>query len=54
MSVLFNCMYAADRTGAIHRAEIHHHRWPLQRAEAQIEVCTVTEAWRTTLPEEPL
>ena len=47
------CLYSADGDGGFHRGEIHHEPWPLQRAEAQIEVCTVTEAWGITLPDEP-
>lgn len=47
------CLYSADRAGVIHRGEIHHRPWPLQRAEAEIEICTVTEAWGITLPDEP-
>lgn len=28
------CLYAMDRRGGVHRAEIHHAPWPLQPAEA--------------------
>jgi uncharacterized protein YqjF (DUF2071 family) len=32
------CLYAADSSGRLHTTEIHHVPWPLQRAEADIEV----------------
>ena len=38
------CLYAVDSAGRIRRAVIHHHPWPLQSAEAQIEVNTMTDA----------
>ncbi len=44
------CLYAQDRRGRIRRGEIHHKPWPLRRAEAEIETCTVTEAWGVQLP----
>lgn len=47
------CLYSADRRGQIWRGEIHHVQWPLQPAEAEIETCTVTDAWGITLPDEP-
>jgi hypothetical protein len=28
------CLYASDDAQRVHRAEIHHHQWPLQPAEA--------------------
>lgn len=37
------CLYAADRRGRLHRGEVHHAPWPLQRAEAEIEEDTLTE-----------
>lgn len=45
------CLYAADRRGRVRRGEIHHAPWPLRRAEAEIETCTVTEGWGIALPE---
>lgn len=36
------CLYAADRRGRMFRAEIHHDPWPLQAAEAEVEVNTMT------------
>ena len=47
------CLYARDRAGRIRRGEIHHEAWPLRRAEAEIETCTVSEGWGLALPEEP-
>jgi uncharacterized protein YqjF (DUF2071 family) len=35
------CLYAVDARGALHRAEIHHPPWPLQRAEARIDLNTM-------------
>src|SRR5438067_4482663 len=35
------CHYAVDERGALHRAEIHHEPWPLQRAEAEIELASI-------------
>lgn len=31
------CLYAQATDGALYRAEVHHHPWPLQHAEATIE-----------------
>jgi uncharacterized protein YqjF (DUF2071 family) len=35
------CLYTVDDDGTVHRAEIHHTPWPLQRAEAEIETNTM-------------
>lgn len=35
------CLYCADGLGRVHRGEIHHQRWPLLGAEAEIEENTV-------------
>ncbi|MEQ8788506.1 MAG: DUF2071 domain-containing protein [Pirellulaceae bacterium] len=32
------CLYAVDPRGRLHTTEIHHIPWPLQRAEAEIDV----------------
>ena len=45
------CLYASD-AGRIHRAEIHHPPWPLQRAEAVIDLNTMPPGG-ITLPEVP-
>jgi uncharacterized protein YqjF (DUF2071 family) len=47
------CLYAQDRAGRIRRGEIHHEPWPLQKAEADIHTCTVTDGWSIPLPDEP-
>lgn len=46
------CLYAADRNQRIWRGEIHHVPWPLRPAEAEIDTCTVTDAWGIPLPDE--
>ena len=38
------CLYAASAEGGLYRCEVHHHPWPLQKAEANIEINTVCEA----------
>jgi hypothetical protein len=38
-----HCLYAEHR-GVLHRAEIHHLPWPLQPAEADIELNTMAPA----------
>lgn len=35
------CIYTVDRRGQLSRAEIHHAPWPLQAAEAEIELNTM-------------
>ena len=35
------CLYTVDRRGELSRAEIHHAPWPLQAAEAEIELNTM-------------
>jgi len=45
------CLYAANRRGRIFRGDIHHQRWPLQRAEAEIAINTMTEQLRFKLPQ---
>lgn len=44
------CLYAANRNGRIFRGDIHHQRWPLQRAEAEIVTNTMTEQLGFELP----
>jgi uncharacterized protein YqjF (DUF2071 family) len=36
------CLYTTSRGGRIHQGIIHHDRWPLQKAEAQIKINTMT------------
>jgi uncharacterized protein YqjF (DUF2071 family) len=44
------CLYTvAERR--VYRAEVHHHPWPLQDAEAQFEINTMADAAGVTLPQ---
>jgi uncharacterized protein len=46
------CLYAYDaRAGRLLRGEIHHARWPLQPAEAEIEACAMTAGHGFELPD---
>jgi uncharacterized protein YqjF (DUF2071 family) len=47
------CLYASDRGGRIYYGDIHHHHWPLQPAEAEIKVNTMTEPFGFKLPRVP-
>lgn len=38
------CLYAADRRGHLHRCDVHHAPWTLQRAECEIERDTLADA----------
>ncbi len=42
------CLYAQRPDGALLRTEVHHAPWPLQRAEAAIEVNTLVDAFSLT------
>jgi uncharacterized protein YqjF (DUF2071 family) len=44
------CLYAKDRRGGLARAEIHHSPWPLQPAEAEIELNTMVAPLGFALP----
>ena len=44
------CLYTTTRSGEPRRLEIHHPRWPLQPANAQIAVNTMATAASITLP----
>jgi uncharacterized protein YqjF (DUF2071 family) len=46
------CLYASDGRDRLFRADIHHPPWPLQRAEAAIELNTMAPAG-LELPDEP-
>jgi uncharacterized protein YqjF (DUF2071 family) len=35
------CLYAADAAGRLHRADVHHRPWPLQAAEAEVELASL-------------
>ena len=45
------CLYSVDRRGRIFRGEIHHRPWPLQPAEAEIDVNSVVRAGGLDLPD---
>jgi uncharacterized protein YqjF (DUF2071 family) len=47
------CLYAADGRGHVWRGDIHHVRWPLQTAEATVQVNTMTQQIRMRLPDTP-
>ena len=36
------CLYTTDQRGTLARAEIHHELWPLQPAEAEIELTSIS------------
>jgi uncharacterized protein YqjF (DUF2071 family) len=44
------CLYTVTGDGHAHRLDIHHPPWPLQDAEADIEVNTMAEAAGISLP----
>jgi uncharacterized protein YqjF (DUF2071 family) len=45
------CLYAEDSASRLHRLEIHHPPWPLQRAAARIAENTMAAAAGLTLPD---
>lgn len=47
------CLYATDGDGALHRAEIHHPPWALQRGEAEITQNTMPPPGIELPDEEP-
>jgi uncharacterized protein len=47
------CLYTVDRARRVRRLEIHHPPWPLQPAEASIEVNTMPDANGITGPTTP-
>jgi uncharacterized protein YqjF (DUF2071 family) len=49
------CLYSAGGRSNVYRGDIHHHPWPLQRAEAEVASLAMTEQIGVTLPKtEPL
>ena len=46
-------LYTADKRGRVYRGPIHHHPWPLQRAEAEIEQETTAASHGLRLPDTP-
>jgi len=47
------CLYTVDTAGRVSRADIHHHQWPLQTAEAHIGKNTMARAAGVELPDIP-
>ena len=47
------CLYAVDSAQRIYRGEIHHHPWPLQPAEAEVDRNTMAEAAGIELAAQP-
>ena len=47
------CLYAVTPRGKLLRADIHHLPWPLQDAEAEIEVNTMADAAGIRLQDQP-
>jgi len=45
------CLYSATSTGNLWRLEIHHNPWPLQMAEAEISLNTMTTPLGIELPD---
>ena len=46
-------LYTVDQKGRAYIGEIHHLPWPLQRAEAEIQVNTMAAASQIPLPDVP-
>lgn len=46
------CLYTVNRQGQVFRGEIHHAPWPLQPAEAEIEVNTMALPHGLRLPDQ--
>ena len=40
------CLYTADRKGRVYRGQVHHPRWPLQRAEIDLAENNLLRNWR--------
>lgn len=45
------CLYSVDSRGKLYRGEIHHRPWPLQRAEAEVQLNRMTEQLGLVLPD---
>ena len=50
------CLYAADAAGRVHRGDVQHPPWTLQRAEARLDLCDMTRliGWQPAGPPEHL
>ena len=47
------CLYTLDRAGRLAYADIHHEPWPLQGAEVELRVNTMTDPLEIKLPSTP-
>lgn len=47
------CLYAVDRAGRLACADIHHEPWPLQAAEVELRLNTMTDPLEIKLPNTP-
>jgi uncharacterized protein YqjF (DUF2071 family) len=47
------CLYCTDPKGNVYRGEINHDPWPLQSAEAEIRINTLTSSFGITIPDIP-
>jgi uncharacterized protein len=47
------CLYSVDRAGRLAYADIHHEPWPLQAAEVELRVNTMTAPLAIKLPDMP-
>jgi uncharacterized protein len=47
------CLYTSDRHGGVWRGDIHHARWALQPAAAEVQVNTMTQQIGLTPPDIP-
>ena len=47
------CLYSRAPDGRVYRADVHHHPWALQPADAEIEVNTMTDPLGLSLPDQP-
>jgi uncharacterized protein YqjF (DUF2071 family) len=47
------CLYSADKRGNVYRGDIHHARWPLQPAQAEIQTNCMTDQIDLKLPDTP-
>ena len=45
------CLYSAHSRGKVRRGDVHHHLWPLQPAEAEVETLAMTQQIGVKLPD---
>jgi uncharacterized protein YqjF (DUF2071 family) len=48
------CFYTSTSERGLRRTEVHHAPWPLQRAAADIQSCSLAESYEIDLPGAPL